>query len=120
MSAAPAGRSGVRVTADGFIPGAPRWDRSRPGALLYTRRTPDGFPALMRVNVASREVTRVAWRFMGSGLGTSATRAVFDQLEVRRSVALQGDLYALDLATGATSPLQTSRRTRDGFPDLTD
>lgn len=115
----------VQVTTDGFETGAPRWDPAEPGTLFYTRLAPDAFPALMRIDAATRQANRVAWRFRGQGLGVEPSRIVFDQLDLTRSVALQSDLYLIDRAprpgqqSGVAGPVvRLTHGARAGDPDL--
>jgi hypothetical protein len=108
------GDTGRRLTKQGFVVAGPRFVESAVGRpeILYSSRTADDFPALMAVDLEGR--TRgVASRYYGEEITASGRAAVFDQLELVRSVALRSDLYLLDLASGGVDRLTADGRLLD-------
>src|SRR5438445_764785 len=91
-----------RLTHHGFVVAGPRF--TWPGCVgcradvLYSIRTPDGFPALNRMAADGSKVRRVATRYFGSTTAPDLQRIYFDQDELRRNVGVYSDLYGLDLA----------------------
>jgi Tol biopolymer transport system component len=103
-----------RLTSHGFAVSGPRWTHEG-SAVVYSRRDPHDFPALMeaRPGVPPR---RLASRVLGERASVTGTHVVFDQREFVASVALQSDLYALDLRTGEVQRLTRDARASD--PDV--
>jgi Omp85 superfamily domain/WD40-like Beta Propeller Repeat len=107
----------TRITRHGFVTAGPRFDRSCagcPAEIVYTKRTPDGFPSLNRISTTT--ATKLANRYFGTTTGIGRDAWYFDQLEVQRNVALYGDLYRMDRATGRVTRLTWGARLHD--PDL--
>ncbi len=103
-----------RLTRQGFIVAGPRFDRfSRAQRIIYSARGPDGFPTLYAVPTDGSRPTALAERYLGSTTGLTDRTMYFDQLELRRSSGLYGDLYALDRATGRVSRLTQEARLLD-------
>jgi hypothetical protein len=105
------GEAGRRLTRQGFVVAGPRFVETTPGRqeILYSSRTADDFPSLMTVDLEGR-TRRVASRYAGEEIGVSGAAAVFDQLDLARSVALRSDLYRLDLASGRVDRLTIGGR----------
>ena len=97
----------MRLTHHGFVVDGPRFDRD--GSIVYSRRDPHEFPSLNRIapGGASRPL---ATRYGGSQVGVSDDALYFDQLEVRQSVALSGDVYRLDRRMGTVKRLTHGAR----------
>lgn len=108
-SAAPA----TRLTHQGFTVAGPRWLPD--GGLLYSSRTPHGFPALMHLAPGGTPRTLLT-RYLGERASPHRGLVFFDQQELVRSVALQSDLYVADLTTGRVQRLTTGARAAD--PDV--
>ena len=110
----------TRLTHHGFMVSGPRFAppacRACPEEIVYSVRTPDGFPSLNAVTLDGRPARRLATRYLGSTSGVSRDVVVFDQQELRRNVGLYGDLYLLERATGRVRALTSSARLQD--PDL--
>jgi hypothetical protein len=126
--AAPPDTATVRLTHHGFVVSGPRFDRfasETSGAeIVYSIRTPHGFPALERVAVdvgtpamtvraRPKQLTR---RYLGSTTAVGREDLYFDQQELHRNVALYSDLFALSRATGRVRRLTSGARLLD--PDL--
>jgi len=109
-----------RLTHHGFYVSGPRFDRASCDAcgprLIYSIRTPHGFPSLNRIDIDGTRPTRLTTRYLGSTLGIAASTVVFDQQEVRRNAGVYSDLYALDTQSGRVRPLTRDARLVD--PDL--
>ena len=112
--------SPVRVTHHGFVVLGPRFDRGDcagcPATLLYSVRTPDGFPTLNRVALDGTEGRTVTTRYLGSTTAPGQDTIYFDQQEIRRSTGLASDLYALHRASGRVTRVTSDARLLD--PDL--
>jgi hypothetical protein len=105
----------VQLTRHGFISAAPRFDRES-GQLVYTKRTPDAFPSLERFDPATGVASHLTTRYFGSTTAPGRDSLYFDQLEIRRNVALESDLYAWSRDTRRVRRLTTGARLRD--PDV--
>jgi WD40-like Beta Propeller Repeat len=103
-----------RLTSIGFDVGGAR--AAPDGTLYFTVTDPRRFPGIYRLPPGANRPERVTSRYGGTGLTRSGSSLVFDQLEFSRGVALFGDLYAYDLATGGTRRLTRDARLAD--PDL--
>jgi hypothetical protein len=103
----------TRLTRQGFVVAAPRFDGAR---IVYAAQTPDGFPGLNQIPANGGAPSTLATRYYGSTTAVGAKSLFFDQLEVRRNVAVTGDLYALSRRTGRVKQLTSGARVRD--PDL--
>jgi WD40-like Beta Propeller Repeat len=105
---------GQRLTEHGFSIGSPWF--AHDGRLFYSTLDPHRFPALFewRAGAAPRRVTT---RYLGNRLTEGAGTLIFDALELVQSVALQSDLYAIDVSGGRTRRL--TRDARAGDPDVT-
>jgi WD40-like Beta Propeller Repeat len=118
----------VRLTHHGFAVSGPRFDRfaSDPFAaeIVYSVRTPHGFPALQRLVIdvtapamtARAPLKELTRRYLGSTTAIGRDELYFDQQELHRNVALYSDLYALSRATGRVRRLTSAARLLD--PDL--
>jgi Tol biopolymer transport system component len=110
----------TRLTTHGFVAAGPRFDRSGcatcPPAIVYTKRTPDAFPSLVRITGDGGSSTDLATRYFGATTAQGRDEIYFDQLEVRRNVGLYGDLFALSRATGRVRQITHGARLHD--PDL--
>ncbi len=107
----------VRRTFDGFVASGPRWLSD--GSLLYSARTPHGFPSLMLIPGAGGAPRVLTTRYLGEGVSILDGRVYFDQRELVRSVALQGDLYVASLAGGhARDVRRLTRGARASDPDV--
>jgi hypothetical protein len=104
----------TRLTNHGFVAAAPRFDAD--GSIVYAKRTPDEFPTLERIDADGKKTKTLATRYFGSTTGLGDRVIYFDQLEIRRNVALLSDLYALDRESGRVRRVPGSRRLRD--PDV--
>ena len=102
-----------RLTTHGFGVSGPRYERD--GSIVYSVQTPHAFPALVRLPPAGAP-QRLATRYGGRQVSVAGDAIYFDQLELVRSVALQGDLYRLDRASGNVRRVTTGARLAD--PDL--
>jgi hypothetical protein len=103
-----------RITHHGFGVNGPRFDG--PLSIVYSIRTPNGFPALNRVDVDGSEPTRLTTRYLGATTAIGRDTLYFDQQEFRRNVGLYSDLYALSRAGGRARRITTNARLLD--PDL--
>jgi WD40 repeat protein len=120
----------LRITHDGFIVGGPRFDRfstignnGNAHSLVYSVRSPHGFPALNRVTFDAdgttgtvSETQRLATRYLGSTTAIGRDELYFDQQELHRNVALHSDLFALSRSSGRVRRLTSGARLLD--PDL--
>lgn len=119
---APPADSGIRrLTHDGYIAIGPRFDRDPAGAaerasIVYSTRSPHGFPALNRVDSAGAAPTRLTTRYLGSTTAIGRDYLYFDQQELGRNVGLYSDLYVLARGNGHVTRLTHDKRLLD--PDL--
>jgi dipeptidyl aminopeptidase/acylaminoacyl peptidase len=98
-----------RLTRHGFIVSSPWYLPD--GRLFYSIANPHTFPALMEL---TRNGPReVATRVIGNRMGGTRREVVFDQVEFVNSVALQFDLFAVDLETGSVRRLTRGARASD-------
>ena len=111
----------VRLTHHGFQVSTPRF--ARDGRLFYSLATPHAFPALMALPRpapaspgSAAEPRQIATRYLGGAIGVSDGRLIIDELELVQSVALQSDLYGLDLKTG--DRVRLTREARAADPDV--
>ncbi len=100
---------GRRLTRRGFYVRTPRFDASG-RTLVFSAQDPDGFPALVSIDVASGADRQVLDRFGGTQLSSRGGMLVFDQLELRDNVAWRSDLYAADAQTGRSYRLTRDQR----------
>jgi len=114
--------SARRLTHGAYVVSGPRFDRPAcatcPLEVVYSRRTPDGFPSLNRVPLDGsppREITR---RYLGSTTAIGRTDLLFDQQELRRNTGLYSDLYAWSRASGRVRQITFEQRLQD--PDLSE
>ncbi len=107
---------GRQLTHRGFTVLAPRFDRASPRRVLYATRDADEFPSLYATDVDTGASERVATRYLGTTTAVGRDTIYFDQLEVRRNVALSSDLYAMSRTSGHVSALTRESRLLD--PDL--
>lgn len=108
-----------RLTHDGYVALGPRFDRGDPSgraSIVYSLRSPDGFPALNRVEMDGAPPARITGRYLGSTTAIGRTHLYFDQQEFRRNVGVYSDLYALARADGRVTRLTKDARLLD--PDL--
>lgn len=110
----------TRLTHHGFMVSGPRFAppacQTCPEEIVYSVRTPDGFPSLNAVKLDGSPARLLASRYLGSTTGVNRDVVVFDQHELRRNVGLYSDLYLLERATGRVRALTSSARLQD--PDL--
>jgi Tol biopolymer transport system component len=109
-----------RLTAHGYIVTGPRIAGaacpSCAPEVIYSWQGPYGFPSLRGVSVDGNGDRPLTTRYLGSTVGTSAARVIFDQQELRRDAGLYSDLYSLDRASGEVQALTRESRLQD--PDL--
>jgi hypothetical protein len=104
----------MRLTEDGFVVSSPVY--ARDGRLFYAASNPHGFPSI-REWLAPGRSREVVSRFGANRVSVAGSGTlVFDQLEYVRSVGLQSDLYAVDLAAPAMRRL--TREVRAADPDV--
>ena len=106
----------VRLTHHGFAASGPRFDPFVPNSIVYSARTPHGFPALNRVQADGSRPERITTRYLGDTATLSADTIYFDQQEIRRNVGLYSDLYAWSRSDGRVTRLTSEARLLD--PDL--
>jgi len=120
MPPPPAETEITRLTRHGFVVSGPRFDRfacaSCPGQIVYSVRTPDGFPALNRVALEGGAPRRVATRYLGATTAIGRDALYFDQQEVRRNAGMYSDLYAVSRAGGRVKRMTSEARLLD--PDV--
>ncbi len=103
--------TGRRLTTGGFEVLAPRF-ANLGGAgpvIVYSSRNADDFPALMAVDLEGHS-RRLASRNWGDETGVSGDAAVFDQIDLDRSVAERSDLFLLHFASRRVERLTTDGR----------
>jgi hypothetical protein len=110
----------VRITHHGFTVSGPRFAPPAcptcSGEIVYSAETPEGFPSLNAISADGSRDHQLTTRYLGSTAGVGERVVVFDQHELRRSVGLYGDLFALDRASGRVRALTSEARFLD--PDL--
>ncbi len=110
-----------RLTRQGFVVLGPRFARSAcdicPAEVVYSVRSPDGFPSLNRLVLDGSAPTRLVRRYLGSTTAVGRSTIVFDQQDLRRNKGLYSDLYALDRGSGRVRRVTFEARLLD--PDLT-
>jgi hypothetical protein len=104
---------GFDVQAPRFAPAACSSCRDE---IVYTLRTPHGFPSLNAIALDGSGDHVVTKRYLGTTTGVSRELLVFDQDEVRRGVGLYSDLYVLRRGDKRVRALTMDARLRD--PDL--
>jgi hypothetical protein len=114
-------RHGFTVVGPRFLPAlsgveGPSPCASCPVEIVYSVRTPHGFPALNAVHLDGSGSRQIATRYLGSTIGVGVDVLVFDQQELHRTVGLYSDLYALDRSSGSVRRLTSGARLLD--PDL--
>lgn len=105
----------TRLTHHGFVSAGPRFDAAA-RAIVYARRSPHGFPSLNRIDAGGGDDVELTRRYYGSTTGIGRDALYFDQLEVRRNVALEGDLYEWSRDSGRIRAVTSGARLHD--PDL--
>jgi hypothetical protein len=109
-----------RLTNGEYFVTGPRFDRPAcstcSAEVVYTRRSPEGFPALKRVSLDGSQPRQIIWRYRGSTTAIGFVDLVFDQQEVRRNTGVYSDLYAWSRGTGRVRRLTSEARLLD--PDL--
>jgi Tol biopolymer transport system component len=105
----------TQLTHRGFVVTGPRFDRFG-GGVIYSEVDPRGFPSLYRVEFDGSGPQPITDRYLGSTVAVGSTDVYFDQMELRRNVALYSDLYAWSRASGSVRPLSREARLFD--PDL--
>ncbi len=109
-----------RLTHHGFEVTGPRFDQppcdTCPAPVVYSVRTPDGFPALYEVARNGSPPIELGTRFLGSTTALAPDAIYFDQQELRRNTGLYSDLYRLERRTGDV--IQLTREARLLDPDL--
>ena len=103
-----------RVTRHGFEVRGPRFGRD--GTLFYSVIDPHGFPSLRAWSATSGTSRKVANRFLGGRIALAGDTLIFDQAEVQAQVALQSDLYAVDVS--GSRPRRLTRNARAADPDV--
>ncbi len=118
--AAAAGAGAKRLTYHGFSVFGPRFARTTCAAcapeVIYSVRTPHGFPALNRLALDGSPPLRIATRYLGATTAIGRSTIYFDQQELHRNTGLYSDLYALDRASGHVRRVSSEARLLD--PDL--
>ena len=94
--------------------GGPRFGPD--GRLYYSVVNPHGFPAMLVSGEAGGATRKLGNRYLGTALGFAGSQVVFDQMEIESQVALQSDLYLIDLTTGERKRLTHGARAAD--PDV--
>ena len=103
----------TRLTHQGFSVTALR--ASDDGTVRYAVNDSRSFPALMELRPGGTP-RRLAWRAEGLRTSVSGDWVVFDQVELVRSVAVYGDLYAVKRGGGPV--VRLTRDARAGDPDV--
>jgi Tol biopolymer transport system component len=120
VAPAPEGDHATRLTHHGFTVLGPRFMRPScaPCApdVIYSVRTPHGFPSITRITLDGSRPTAVTTRYLGSTTAIGRDRIYFDQQELRRNTGVYSDLYALERATGRVRRVTADARLLD--PDL--
>jgi hypothetical protein len=120
VSAPPEDDHAKRLTHHGFTVLGPRFVRSTcggcPSEVIYSVRTPHGFPSMNRLTLDGSRPTAITSRYLGSTTAIGRERIYFDQQEVRRNTGIYSDLYALERTTGRVRRVTTDARLLD--PDL--
>ena len=106
-----------QVTHAGYETSSPRWASAGGNVLFYSRRTPDEFPTLRRLDLDGRDDRPIAEQFLGTSISVRGTTVIYDQLDVSANAALVSDLYAVD-ASGDQAPRRLTRHARAGDADL--
>jgi len=104
----------ARLTSHGFVVTGPRFTRSR--EVVYSVRSPHGFPALNIAALDGSAPRRLATRYLGSSTAVTPDTIYFDQQELRRNSGQYSDLYALDRRSGRVRRLTSEARLLD--PDV--
>jgi hypothetical protein len=115
----------VRLTHHGFNVGAPRFDAA--GRIFYAVANPHGFPSVLSIaprpssegapaRVDTKKPTVVTRRYLGNQMSVARSRLIFDEIEIDNNVALQSDLYAVNLDGGGKVRLTEGARAAD--PDV--
>src|SRR5205807_7943633 len=106
-----------RLTHDGFVVSGPRFVpppcSGCPQDIVYSVRTPHGFPALRRIAADGSRSRQIATRYLGSTAAPVGPVLLFDQQDLRRSVGLYSDLYALEMSRGRARRLTADARLID-------
>jgi hypothetical protein len=109
-----------RLTHGAYVVSGPRFDRPAcptcPPEVVYTRRSPTGFPTLNRVSLDGSQPRELTRRYRGSTTAIGFFDLVFDQQEVRRNTGVYSDLYAYSRAARRVRRLTFEQRLQD--PDL--
>jgi Tol biopolymer transport system component len=106
-----------RITRHGFIVTGPRFDKWDDGvSIVYSVRTPSGFPTLNRVGSDGSKPTRVTTRYLGTTTAIGRDGLYFDQQDFRRNVGVYSDLYLLSRTSGHVTRITEAGRLMD--PDL--
>jgi hypothetical protein len=115
-----AGTEATRVTRHGYSVFGPRFlpraCAECPWEVIYSVRTPHGFPSMNAVALDGSRARHVTSRYLGSTAGVRRDVVVFDQQDVQRAVGLYSDLYLLDLRTREVRQITEGQRLLD--PDL--
>jgi WD40-like Beta Propeller Repeat len=90
-------------------------DVGEDGVIRYAASDADRFPSLMALRPGGTP-RRIAWRAGGTRTSARGGWVIFDQLEMVRSIALYGDLYAVRVDGGRVYRL--THEVRAGDPDL--
>ena len=120
----------TRLTHHGFAVVGPRFlgpspcgisaDPSEPLHVVYSVRTPHGFPSLFSAGLDGSPPIKIAERFGGDRVAVTDRAIYFDQLELTSNVALHSDLYDFDRATGRVHRLTRGARLSDPDTSPTD
>ncbi|PYR37495.1 MAG: hypothetical protein DMF89_06485 [Acidobacteria bacterium] len=84
--------------------------------IIYSIRSPHGFPALRRIEPNGSGALELTTRYLGSTTAQGREHIVFDQQELRRNAGLYSDLFAYDRRGGHVRQLTREARLKD--PDL--
>ena len=120
FTSAPDRQAGTQLTHHGFSVLGPRFVPPACAGcapeVVYSVRTPHGFPTLNHLALDGSASRRLANRFLGSTTAIGRHTLYFDQLQLRRNVGLYSDLYALDRTSLRVRRLTSGARLID--PDL--
>jgi hypothetical protein len=119
-AAAPPVDGSRQLTHDGFTVLGPRFAppacKGCDQEIVYSARSPHGFPELKAIRIDGAEPRALTSRYLGSTSAVTEDAVIFDQQELRRNVGLYSDLYRLDRRSGNVRAMTHEARLLD--PDL--
>lgn len=104
----------ARLTRHGFYVTSPRFGAN--GLLYYSMHDPHRFPALMELDLSTRQSRAITTRYLGNRMGVSKNDLIFDQIEIVRDVGRQSDLYVVSPQLGEARRISYGARAAD--PDV--